>query len=153
MHNSQSASIREKGPSWSYGSWIYNYQYHQWLSPLTLWVLIQLRRGVLETTLCDKVCPWLSGGRWFSLGTLVSSTNKIDHHDITEMLLKVALNTITTNIYDWLYLRAKKVTFSVHEELICVLSLGWALYFISPAQPWNAPLVCPRMDIHVQYHE
>jgi hypothetical protein len=99
MHNSQSASIRGKGPSWSYGSWIYNYQYHQWLSPLTLWVLIQLRRGVLETTLCDKVCPWLSGGRWFSLGTLVSSTNKIDHHDITEMLLKVALNTITTSIW------------------------------------------------------
>jgi hypothetical protein len=33
-------------------------------------------------------------GRWFSLGTLVSSTNKTDRHDITEMLLKVALNTI-----------------------------------------------------------
>jgi len=30
-------------------------------------------------------------GRWFSLGTPVSSTNKIDHHDITEILLKVAL--------------------------------------------------------------
>ena len=99
MHYSQSASIREKGPSWSYGSWIYNYQYHQWLSPLTLWVLIQLRRGVLDTTLCDKVCQWLAGGRWFSLGTLFSSTNKTDHHDINEMLLKVALNTITTSIW------------------------------------------------------
>jgi hypothetical protein len=33
----------------------------------------------------------------FSAGTLVSSTNKIDHHDIlvTEILLKMALNTIT----------------------------------------------------------
>ena len=29
-----------------------------------------------------------------SLGTLVSSTNKTDRHDITEILLKVALNTI-----------------------------------------------------------
>jgi hypothetical protein len=28
------------------------------------------------------------------MGTPVSSTNKTDHHDITEMLLKVALNTI-----------------------------------------------------------
>jgi len=28
-------------------------------------------------------------------GTPVSSTNKTDHHDITEILLKVALNTIT----------------------------------------------------------
>jgi hypothetical protein len=27
-------------------------------------------------------------------GYLVSSTNKTDHHDIAEMLLKVALNTI-----------------------------------------------------------
>jgi hypothetical protein len=32
--------------------------------------------------------------RWFSLGTQDSSTNKTDHHDITEILLKVALNTI-----------------------------------------------------------
>jgi hypothetical protein len=32
--------------------------------------------------------------RWFSPGPPVSSTNKTDHHDITEILLKVALNTI-----------------------------------------------------------
>jgi hypothetical protein len=29
------------------------------------------------------------------MGTLVSSTNKTDRHDITEILLKVTLNTIT----------------------------------------------------------
>ena len=33
-------------------------------------------------------------GRWFSPGPLVSSTNKTDRHNITEILLKVALNTI-----------------------------------------------------------
>jgi hypothetical protein len=33
-------------------------------------------------------------GRWFSPDTLVSTTNKSDHHGITEILLKVALNTI-----------------------------------------------------------
>ena len=40
-------------------------------------------------------------GRWFSPGTLVSSTNKTDHHDITEILPKVALNTLppTFNSY------------------------------------------------------
>jgi hypothetical protein len=32
-------------------------------------------------------------GRWFSLGTPVSSTNKTDRHNIAEILLKVALNT------------------------------------------------------------
>ena len=37
--------------------------------------------------------PNLKGG-WFFLGTLVSFTNKTDCHNITEILLKVALNTI-----------------------------------------------------------
>jgi mannose-6-phosphate isomerase-like protein (cupin superfamily) len=34
-------------------------------------------------------------GRWFSPGTTVSCTNKTDRHDITEILLKMALNIIT----------------------------------------------------------
>ena len=32
--------------------------------------------------------------RWLSLGSPISSTNKTDRHDIPEILLKVALNTI-----------------------------------------------------------
>jgi hypothetical protein len=59
-----------------------------------LWVQIPLRQGVLDTTLCDKVCQSLSTGRCFSPGGPVSSTYKTDRHDITEILLKVALNTI-----------------------------------------------------------
>ena len=51
--------------------------------------------GILEVTLCDKVCQWLATGQWFSLGTPVSSTIKTDCDDITEILLKMALNTIT----------------------------------------------------------
>jgi len=35
--------------------------------------------------------------RWFSP---VSSTNTTDHHDITVILLKVALNTINQNLTD-----------------------------------------------------
>ena len=81
--------------SWSHGSWIYNYLCNQCLSPLKLWVRIPLRRCVLDTTLCDKVCQWLATGLWFSVGTPVSSTNKTDHHDITGLLLKEVLNTIT----------------------------------------------------------
>jgi hypothetical protein len=39
--------------------------------------------------------------QWFSQGTPVPSTNKTDGHDIAEILLKVALNTITlTHIYN-----------------------------------------------------
>ena len=79
--------------SWSYGSWIYNYLSNQCLSPLMLWGRISIRARC--TTLCDKVCQWLATGPWFLLGTPVSFTNKTDRHDITEILLKVALNTIT----------------------------------------------------------
>ena len=44
-----------------------------------------------DTTLCDKDCQWLTAGwRFFP----VSPTNKTDRHDITEVLLKVALNII-----------------------------------------------------------
>ena len=88
-----------QGPSWSrsYGSWIYNYLCNQCLSPLMLWVQISIRARC--TILCDKVCQWLATGWWFPPGPPVSSTNKTDRHDITEILLKVALNTIkqTTN--------------------------------------------------------
>ena len=52
-------------------------------------------RGVLYTTLCDDVCQCLAADRWFSPGTPVFSTNKTDHHDIAEIVLKVALNTTT----------------------------------------------------------
>jgi hypothetical protein len=45
------------------------------------------RQCVLDATLCDK-------GQWFSPGPPVSSSNKTDLHDITEILLKVALNII-----------------------------------------------------------
>ena len=83
------------GWSWSHGSWIYTYLCNQCPSPLTLWFRIPLRRGVLDTTLCDKVCKWLAAGWCFSP---VSSTNNTDSHDITEILLNVVLNTITLDV-------------------------------------------------------
>ena len=76
---------------WSYGIWIYNYlcNHHQGreFEPRS-W------QGVLDITLFDKVCQWLTTGQWFSA---VSSNNKTDRHNITEILLKVSLNTITEN--------------------------------------------------------
>jgi hypothetical protein len=36
----------------------------------------------------------LAHGQWFSPGSPASSTNKTGRHDIAEILLKVALNTI-----------------------------------------------------------
>jgi hypothetical protein len=88
--------LYSKRPSWLwlYVSWIYNYICNKCLSPLTVWVFIPLRRGVLYTTLYDKVCQCPAAGSWYSPGTPVSITNKTDRHDITEILLKVALRTI-----------------------------------------------------------
>ena len=45
-----------------------------------------IRWHVLHTTLYDKVCLWFSP---------VSFTKKNDHQNITQILLKVALNTTT----------------------------------------------------------
>ena len=42
----------------------------------------------------DKVWQLLAHGRWFSPGTPAPSTTKTGRHDIAEMFLKVALNTI-----------------------------------------------------------
>jgi len=56
-------------------------------------------RGVLDTAICDKNCQSCVAYRWFSSGTPASSTNKTDRHDITEILLKVTLNTINQLIY------------------------------------------------------
>jgi hypothetical protein len=42
----------------------------------------------------DKVYQLLANGRWFSPGTPASSTTKTGRHDIADILLKVALNTM-----------------------------------------------------------
>ena len=67
----------DKGPlrSWSYGSWIYNYLCNHYLSPLKF--VSDLR----------QVSGFLRALRFASI-------IKTGRHDITEILLKVALNTI-----------------------------------------------------------
>ena len=66
---------KTRGQLWSCGSWIYN----------NLCCEIESSSDKVCTTLCDKVYQWLAAGQWFSPDTLVSSTNKTDHHDITEI--------------------------------------------------------------------
>jgi hypothetical protein len=45
----------------------------------------------------DKVYQLLAHGRWFSPGTPASSTTKTGRHDITEILLKMALKHKKSN--------------------------------------------------------
>jgi hypothetical protein len=61
---------------------------------LRAWLCILQKRGTRIAAASDKVYQLLVHGWWFSLGTLASSTTKTECHDIAEILLKVALNTI-----------------------------------------------------------
>ena len=104
---------------------------NQCLSPLTLWVRIPFRRGVFNTTLCDKVRQWLAAGWWFPL---VSSTNKTGRHAITEILLKMALNIIILQ---------RKWKFPEGHQLIYVkLSNIYKLVIMFYIVWWNKEFYC-----------
>ena len=77
-------------------------------------------------TLCDKVCQCLATGRLFSPGTLISSTNKTDCHDLTAISLKVALNTIketkiNTDLTDMKWTAKIRSHFTSHSLIIQVV--------------------------------
>jgi hypothetical protein len=71
------------------------------------------------------VTKWLATSRWFSPGTPVSSTNKTDRHDITEILLKVALSTInqTNSIPKWGLRSSEHIATSVSWwlNILCIM--------------------------------
>ena len=63
--------------------------------------LIQIDQGNSNykiTAASDKDYQLLAHGQWFSPGTTASSTTKTGRHDIAEILLKLALNTINQSI-------------------------------------------------------
>jgi hypothetical protein len=72
----------------------------------------------------DKVYQLLAHGRWFSPGTLASSTTKTGRHDIAEILLKVAFNTINQSIN--------------HRQIYCN-----RLYLLFEDNLWAYP-TCPK---------
>ena len=80
-------------------SWVVGLPYNSY-KPITntAWVrawLCTLQKGCTRlAATSDKVCKLFAHGRWFSTGTPASSTTKTGRHDIAEILLKVALNTI-----------------------------------------------------------
>ena len=85
--------IRYQGSSWSwlYGSWIYNYLM-QSVPITTKFVISNTAHGELysiqHVIKLVRVLRQLVSCRYTGL-----TTNKTDHHDITDILLKLALNT------------------------------------------------------------
>jgi hypothetical protein len=105
--------------------------------------------GVLETTLCDRVCQRLATGRWFSLGPPVPFTNKTDSHDIAEILLKVALDTIKPkpNLYIFFVLEYQHFASSLCRGCTRVVS---QLIRYSTAWPgWSNGHVVADNDPHI----
>jgi hypothetical protein len=78
----------------------------------------------IVSTSIKIVFQWLVTGRWFSPGTLVSPTNTTDCHDLTEILLKVELNTINLTITIYVVLYYNKVV------LQCITKFLKEYYYI-----------------------
>jgi hypothetical protein len=66
----------------------------------TLPGFLNYKKGALDSQpqVIKFINQLLAHGRWFSPGTPASSTTKTGRHDIAEILLKVALNTINQSI-------------------------------------------------------
>ena len=104
--------------------------------PITTEVVSSNPTQMRCTALCDKTCQWFATGQWFSPGTLVSSTNKTDHHDITEILLKVTLNTISLTLYlHMFFFKATPFLFFFQYRFMDSTFLGFETLTLVPYEP------------------
>ena len=112
---------------------------------LKLWVPTSL---IARCTLCDKVCQWLTVGRWFSPGTPVSSRNKPDSYDTTEILLIVVLNTINItliySVYHYINHRCEMITYPS-------ISFEQPGHITTPLQPMRRGAWVIVSKVHVVY--
>ena len=76
-------------------------------------------RGELDTTLCDKVCQWSVADRGFL--RVLRFSPPTDRHNLSQILLKVALNTIN---------QQTKIMHNLEEdqELLAVRLLMFCFY-------------------------
>jgi hypothetical protein len=81
----------------------------------------------------------LAHGRWFSTGTPTSSITKTGRHDIAEILLKVALDTINLYIQAEEPLKEGQVDFKLlyiqAEELLKEGQVDFRLLYIQAEEP------------------
>jgi hypothetical protein len=89
----------------------------------------QITKQALKHQMTNQALKHQMTCRWFSPGTPVSSTNKTDQHDITEILMKVALNTIKqTNKPDdktSIEIPDDKTSIETPDDKTILLTLSW----------------------------
>ena len=92
-------------PGLSNNVWCYKFKLEPYFRNMHLKMILLWH--IYMSTICNF--------KWFSM---ISSKNKTNRHDITEILLKVALSTITLTLYFWDF-----VTFYSHKF---PLFRGWS---------------------------
>jgi hypothetical protein len=113
-----------RGLSWSssYGTWIYNYLCNQCLSSLTL--CVQARCTIIQHYVIKFVSDLRQVGGFlrvlrFPLDTNIG--NKTDRHDITEILLNVALSSIPSSFSTYTRFVFSSISYSKKSFLFNIL--------------------------------
>jgi hypothetical protein len=90
-----------------------------------------------------RKCRWLTAGQWFSPVTPLSSTKRTDRHGITEILLKVVLNTIN---------QTKHICYLVETFKAAVSSIK--CWFMEPVNSfWPSSIVMCNLWHNIQLVE
>ena len=98
--------------------------------PITTNIVSSNLAQVRSTTLCDKVCQWIAIGRWFSLSTPVSSTNKADCHEYSWNIVESDIKHHKPNFDECLFVC-----------LFCLMVYNTTFNNISVVSWWSVLLV------------
>ena len=93
----------------------------------------------------DQVYQFLAQGRWFSPGTVASSTAKTDRHDIAEILLKVVLKHHKSNQFFYIWILIAPLVSSNSSFKL----LGYPIFWSWACLMSQCCSVCIKLDINV----
>ena len=100
----------------------------------------------VEQSHSNSVCQSLAPCLWFSLGTPVSSTDNTDRHNKTEILLKVALNSIPLTLVVKVRSEYVQACFIVWLYMYC----RWRSSYFDPINLSNpATFHIPSQDLDI----
>ena len=97
-------------------------------------------------------CQWLVIGQWFSQGTPMSSNNKTDRTEITEIMLKVVINTITLTLFEPRRGPHYKIYVRISLQINAFPQLNQTNIHI-PHANHGVFLITIRMTLHILSHQ